>query len=39
MDAALHSGYYQGHPETLPWVVLAVVAIALVQWVLRAKKN
>ena len=36
-DVALNAGYYQGHFEALPLVVLAIRLLGLMQWVLQTR--
>lgn len=39
IDAALDAGYYQGHFEALPLVVLAIVLLTLLHWALQASQK
>jgi len=39
IDAALDAGYYQGHSEALPLVVLAIALLCLVHWALQASQK
>jgi len=35
IDAALDAGYYQGHLEALPLIVLAITLLSLLHWALQ----
>ena len=39
IDAALDAGYYQGHFEALPLIVLAIALFSLLHWALRSSQK
>ncbi|GEM_PF-6446060 len=39
VDAALYAGYYPGHSEALPLVVVAIALLVLLHWALQASQK